>query len=229
MKSLRWFGKLAAVLSALILVGGYVASRAMPGLLHDVQVFGGEGGGQAVPAQPAASMPPAGTAARVDPALLGSSKEPMGVFHSRDFRGSQVRPQPPASAQVPPPSPAILPSSKGGLLFSPTVPSGTLATPPAQTATTPAGQQTVGQAQPSQSQSPQRVVVPDGTFVIVPPAAPAQQSVQGRLQPPNPNRDPTGQSGNTAPNGAKPPSQSPAPPAKRQQILGGSKSAPVFQ
>ncbi len=71
-RSLRWCGRMVAVLSAIVLAGGYVATRAVPGLLQNFQVFGGEGGGRAIPTQPGD---------RSDEAVFGSSKSAILSGH----------------------------------------------------------------------------------------------------------------------------------------------------
>ena len=75
-RSLHWVGRIAAVVSALVLAGGYVASRAVPGLFHSVQVYGAEGGGRAMAAEPGGEAAPASkTAGKSRPAvILPSSK-----------------------------------------------------------------------------------------------------------------------------------------------------------
>lgn len=83
-KTSRSFCKVAAVLSALILTGGYVASRASPSLFRSLQVFGGEGGGRAIPTKPAGNP---------DSAILPSGKSAsLSGYQIKEFqhRSSQA-------------------------------------------------------------------------------------------------------------------------------------------
>jgi hypothetical protein len=94
-KSLHGFAKVAAVVSALVLAGGYVATRAVPGLLQIFKVYGGEGGGRVVPAPPADEA---------DKAMMFSSKSGVIVRHvieSPDVAAERDRTR---SLLLPPPS-----------------------------------------------------------------------------------------------------------------------------
>ena len=83
-KSLRSVGKITAIFSALLLAGGHVASRAVPGLLRSIQVYGGEGGGRTVVAPQeggrTVAAPQEGTS---DKTIIGSSKSWSGITYVR--------------------------------------------------------------------------------------------------------------------------------------------------
>jgi hypothetical protein len=84
------------VASAIVLGGGYVASRAVPGLFQNVQVFGGEGGGRAVAADPGK---------KTRPAIIPSTKSGAIADNSGIFTAD-----------------AIISSSKSGPVFTPSAP-----------------------------------------------------------------------------------------------------------
>jgi hypothetical protein len=108
MNALRRIGKIAAVLSALLLGGAFVAVRST-GLLDNLQVFGGEGGG----GQIAANQKPEMTAGT--PAVMPSSKFGGGVL-AQDV--DAVHQWVDSQAQKSAAQPVIMSSSKSAPVFA---------------------------------------------------------------------------------------------------------------
>ena len=123
MNTLRRIGKIAAVLSALLMGSAYVASRSFPGLLDSLQVFAGEGGGGAVPVPAAQGDSPA--TADANSRVLSQSSKSGAVLWNGDVsalrsagtgKPAQPKAVKSAGAEL---SELVLPSSKSGLVFTP--------------------------------------------------------------------------------------------------------------
>ncbi len=273
MNVLRWIGKIVAVLSALTLGSLYVASRASPGLLEHLQVFGGEGGGRPVYGSPPGSEPSgANELSETKPGqsvLASSSKSAGGVITARDVETFQASNA--AQAAQPAPSPsvfaapaqAMMTSSKSGAIFTPQAP---LVSKPAIVNSSFRGTWKSGESQhhdvapyarlirlrtplvlsdgtviqlsgeialPSPSPGTSRAMMPRPTIIDASPqgirpavAPPAIDVQQFRLPPryqPVPQYHPVSQGPDR-----QAPAQPNAAPARRPEIMPGSKSAPVF-
>jgi hypothetical protein len=203
-RSLRWCGRLAAVLSALVLAGGYVATRAMPGLFQSFQVFGGEGGGRAIPAGGKSHSEPA---AKPAPEPIIPSTKSAGIVNSSDFVASSVPSSQVQTSLREVVAPSIMYSSKSGPMFAASAPGGSPAPMPAvKPRTTPA------------RQPARQVVLSDGTVVQLPGGV-TGSSAQTYAQ-----KRPRTKNAAYAPQQPAPQAQQPRPP----EIMSGPKSAPIM-
>jgi hypothetical protein len=102
-----------AVLSALILAGGYVATRAVPGLWQSFQVFGGEGGGRAFSGQSS------GNSDRVLPSSkLGLVVQGDDLSPAKRSLASKPVSKPSSQSLREVVAPSIMSSSKSGPIFA---------------------------------------------------------------------------------------------------------------
>ena len=250
MEILRWIGKIAAVLSALILGIAYVASRTSPGLLENLQVFGGEGGGQSVSGDPAGTGGPQSDNGAGGFVLAFSSKSDGGVvtvqdvdaYRAADGGSLSTSASLPSGVDLPPQT--LMGSSKSGTIFAPASP------PPFPTQTilsngtvirSPNGAYQTPSALSGASPMMPRPTIIDGNsgetrLLGDPPAIDFRQlglsqhsdaGVAPRNVPPPPNPPQFQQVPQRLENQA-PAEQKAAQPPRGPQVMSGSKSAPVF-